>query len=127
MQGVGGLEHGVLGLGGVAALNQHVARQPVNLPEERNPAQAFLSDVDGAGWHHTAQHEQVVIGLVVGDDNAGRLLVAQGLVLKPDIHAQDAQGGYRINPAADGAVAPVKWAGQHDQEVDEARNDEMDA
>ena len=83
-----GGEHGLLGAHGIAAIEQDVARQPIQLTKEWHPLQALFADAYGAFGHHAAKHIQVIVGLVVGDDHAGALVIEQRLYIGLQLPAQ---------------------------------------
>ena len=80
-------------LSGVLAIDQDVAAQPEQLTEQRDQPQALLADRHRARRHDTAEQEQVVVGLMIGNhDETGRLR-AQRIHLRLDLYTQHPSGG----------------------------------
>ncbi len=112
LQGVRGGQHRLARLVRIAAIDQHIAGQPEQLPEQRHPLQALFADAYGAAGHHVAEHKQIVVGLVVGDDHAAVGLIHQ----RPDIglhpQTQNTHRRPRIQARTQPAVVRVERAAQ---------------
>ena len=125
LQGIGGGEHGLFGVRCITAVNHDIAGQPEQLAEKRHPLKALFTDANGTRRHHAADHEQIVVGLVVGDDHAGALVFQQALDLRTHFQPQDQQGRHRVKPRTDAAVIRVERATDTQNQSEETGNNEQ--
>jgi hypothetical protein len=94
----------------ITPVDQHIARQPEQLAEQRHPLQALLADTHSTTGHDVAEHEQIVVGLMVGDDHAAVRLVHQAADVRFHPQAQNAHGWQCVEAGAQTAVVRVERA-----------------
>ncbi|MNN45667.1 hypothetical protein D3C81_1600140 [compost metagenome] len=125
LQRVGGGQHRLARLLRIAAVDQHIAGQPEQLPEQWHPFQALFADAHGTAGYHVAKHKQVIVGLMIGDDHAAVRFIHQ----RPDFglhpQTQNAHGRPRIQACAQAAVVRVERPAQAEDYTQHTRHDKM--
>ncbi|MNW09710.1 hypothetical protein D3C71_2067680 [compost metagenome] len=77
--------------------------------------------------HDVAQHEQIVVGLVVGDHHAALLFVGQRFDVGLDPQTQDAHGRPGIEAGAQAAVVRIERSAQAQDHTQPSRDHKMQA
>ncbi len=127
LQGMRGREHRAARLLRIATVDQYIARQPEQLAEQRHPFQALLGDTHRAMRHHSAQHKQIVVGLVVSEDHARARFVTQRVDIRLHVQPQYPHRRQPVEASTQATVVRIERPTDTQQHAQHTRDHKVQA